>query len=223
MQKTSMKSNGSLPAKRNRLPAQIIERHKATVRIWQKNLSGDLVISNSEITVEKAFDEPKLLDLQKSQDRKTLIGLIVLQINDLLEFLGMEGKMKAKHIFDTAELILDTYGAFSLRNIQHCFNLVKRAEYPFNEELYNKVDGRKILKWLKRYDELILEDYIFGEAESKILHDKTRSMFRKKTLDDRLIDVAGAFGQLKSTLKQNGIAEISKQKANHKKHNNAKD
>ena len=89
MQKISTKSNGFLPEKQNRqIPAKAQERHNKVVQTWQANFKGDLVISNSEITIQTGLQEVRLFQLAKTQSEKDLISLIALQITDLIEFLG---------------------------------------------------------------------------------------------------------------------------------------
>jgi len=65
--------------------------------------------------------------------------------------------MSANAILDTAELIVSEYGYFSLDMIMDCFKLVKAAKAPFDDEVYGSLSGRKILSWLKRYEQYVLD------------------------------------------------------------------
>ena len=172
------------------------------MQTWQANFKGDLVISNSEITIQTGLQEVRLFQLSKTQSAKDLISLIALQITDLIEFIGLSGKMSAKQIFDTAEFILDDYASFSLMALQHCFNLIKKSEPPFDEKLYNSISGKKIIEWLRRYDKLV-DDFIFADANKKIEYDKYRSFDRQRNSGDKLLGISGALGHLKNQIKNN--------------------
>ncbi|MEA3450283.1 MAG: hypothetical protein U9Q83_00100 [Bacteroidota bacterium] len=160
-----------------------------------------MVIQNNEITIKSGLAEARIRHLKKSIAHKEIIGLVVMQITDLIEFLGLDGKMKAKQIFDTAEFICDDFANFSLMGLQHCFNMVKKSEPPFNENLYHSINGKKIIEWLRRYD-VYVDKYLFADAERKLFSDQMRAFDRKKTIGDGLIGVAGAIGTLKQNVKK---------------------
>lgn len=205
MQETSMNSRESMPEKQNKMPA-IIQANQQVVQTWKQNFAGDMVISNTQITIDAGLKETRLTALKKTVERVELIGIIVLQITDLLDFLGMQSKMSAKQIFDTAEFIIDDYDNFSFTGVQHCFNMIKKSEAPFNDTLYNSITGRKIIDWLHKYDTFV-DDYLFQEAESKIYHDQFRAYDRKKNVGDGLIGMSGALTELKNNVKKHKNAK----------------
>jgi len=185
------------------------------VQTWLQNFNGD-IISNSDITVDKGLKETRICQLKKTISHKELVGIIVLQITDLLDFLGLQSKMSAKQIFDTAEFIIDDYDNFSYTGLQHCFNKIKKSETPFDEPLYNSITGKKIIGWLRKYDAFV-DDYIFSEANSKIYHDQMRAYDRKKMTGEGLIGMSGAFSELKKTVKNQKLSDATKKYRNHKK------
>lgn len=161
------------------------------------------MIRNRDITIQTGLQERRLYQLAKTQSEKELIGLIGLQLQDLIEFLGLNGKMTAKQIFDTAEFILDKHGFFSLRALQHCFNMVKNSEKPFDKPLYNAINGKKILEWLNKYHEIV-DEYLFADANSKVYTDHFRATERTKQddINRAFADLTSTFGRVKDAVRQ---------------------
>ena len=153
------------------------------------------MITNSQVTIDAGLKENRLSMLIKSIDKRELIAIIVLQITDLIEFIGLSGKMSAKQIFDTAEFIVDDYCNFSLMGLQHCFNLIKKSEPPFDDKLYNSISGKKIIEWLRRYDAYV-DNYIFDEANRKLERDQMRALDREISAGDKLLSVALTYNHI---------------------------
>jgi len=129
------------------------------------------------ITKDSGLAERRLFQLKFTQKEKSLVIMVSLQIQDLLDFFGFKNTMNANQILDTAEFIVQDFDNFSIRAIQHCFNMLKKGEPPYNTELYNTLNGAKILRFLKKYDEYI-DDYLFSESNKKAEHDKIRAFTR---------------------------------------------
>lgn len=164
-----------------------------------RSFKGDLVIPNSEITLQTGLNERRFMHLKKTVNQAELVTVISLQIQDLLDFLGME--MTSKQIVDTSEFILQKHDFLSIRGVQHCFNMVKSAEPPFNKPLYNSVTGRKILDWLREYDKLV-DEYLFADAEKKVYLDGFRKLDKKiNKTQQGLIGLADAMGTIRENLK----------------------
>jgi hypothetical protein len=174
-------------------------------------LKGVIRIEPSEINLSSGLTELRLYQLRKSQPLKDLVGIVVLQINDLLEFLGRTGKMTANNIFDTAEIIIEKFDILSFRLIQDCFNRIKKSEPPFNDELYNSITGRKIMTWLDKYLNIV-DDHLFADANKKVYSDSLR-IFDKQVnkTEQGLFNVAGAFKELNHNLKKLDLVNNKKQ------------
>ena len=97
------------------------------------------------------------MHLTKAVGRDKLVALVSVMIKDLQDFLEPSRKMSAKAIMDTAELIVDEYEVFSLDMIVDCFRKVKTAKPPFDDEVYGALSGRKIMQWLSRYDQYVMD------------------------------------------------------------------
>lgn len=170
------------------------------MQIWQRNLSGAIRISAKEVTHQTALSEVRLVHLKRTVPQSELVGIVVLQITELLDFLGMSTKMNANSIFDTAEILLDKFDFHSIRGFQHCFNLIKTGEYPFDDVLYNTINGRKVIEFMQKYDKYI-DDYLFAKATAKTEHDHMRYYDRPET-ERGLIALGNAFEHLKTARKK---------------------
>ncbi len=168
-----------------------------------------MVISNSDITIDAGLKERRLFQLKKTVKKEEIIGIVAMQITDLIEFLGLDGKMSGAQILTTAEYIVDDFENFSLMALQHCFNAIKKSEPPFDESLYNSISGKKIIDWLRRYDKKV-DDFLFAEAERKTIHDQMRVYDRNRTAGDKLMGMSGALGLLKNQVKEHGLSEAAK-------------
>ena len=160
------------------------------------HLAGGKRISNSIVTKEYALQEPCMFQLKNTMDVQTLEAVISLQIRNLLEFFNFKNTMNADQILDTAEFIVQDFDGLSLRAIQHCFNMIKKSEYPFNKELYNTINGHKILQFLAEYDKYI-DDYLFGKATFKTELDKYRADDRKDFTSQKLGNLSTAIKDIK--------------------------
>jgi hypothetical protein len=148
------------------------------------------------ITKESGLAERRLFQLKFTQKAKSLVIMVSLQIQDLLDFFGFKNSMNANQILDTAEFIVDSYDNFSLRAIQHCFNMLKKGDPPFDKELYNTLNGAKILRFLKEYDAFI-DDYLFSEATFKTETDKFRADDRKDFTTQKIGNLSFAIKDIK--------------------------
>ena len=119
-----------------------------------------------KVETKKALEAPRIMHLTKAVGRDKLVALVSVMIKDLQDFLEPSRKMSAKAIMDTAELIVDEYEVFSLDMIADCFRKVKTAKPPFDDEVYGALSGRKIMQWLGRYDQYVM-DMVNREAYEK--------------------------------------------------------
>lgn len=73
------------------------------------------------------------------------LSMMMLEVND---FFNVKGKMTAKQIRITAELILDNENFYDLTlgNIKACFR-----QKMMSEKLYDRLDGNIIIGWLREF------------------------------------------------------------------------
>jgi len=137
--------------------------------IWQKHLSGGLEhkrLPAHAINVTAAVAEPRISHLTRVAPRENVIALITLQIKDLIDFFNFKSTMSSEQIVDTAEFVVDEHYNLSLMAVQDCFNLIKKAKPPFDKDLYQSIDGRKILEALNKYD-IYMHEHLMAAAEEE--------------------------------------------------------
>lgn len=76
-------------------------------------------------------------------------AMLIVLINDLLDFFNYNRTMTINQIGQTIELIIDNYGAYTPEDFKICFNAIKIGKYG---KFYEGIDGGKILEMIKQYD-----------------------------------------------------------------------
>ena len=111
--------------------------------------------------------------------------------------------MNADQIIDTAEFILDNFHGLSIRALQHCFNMIKMAEPPFNKELYNTINGTKIMKFIQDYDKYV-DNKLFSKANLKVERAKfiAKETFEEQKTLRRVGDLSTEMQNLKEQTKK---------------------
>ncbi len=147
------------------------------------------------------MQEPNLKRLKKTISENELITIVSLQIKDLLDSLDFKNSMNANQIVDTAESIVNNKDGFSIRALQHFFNMIKDSEYPFNVELYNTINRHKIMKFLQDYYKYV-DDKLFSKANFKVEIEKMRADERQITTAGKLGGISEKFNKIKKELKK---------------------
>lgn len=123
------------------------------------------------LPAEKAEDErPQgalmLSHIRRSLDRRDQTMVLSMMITEVNDFFNVKGKMTAKQIRLTAELILDNDAFYDLTlgNIKACFR-----ERMMSERLYDRLDGNIIIGWLREFkSEMADRCEIVNEGKDRI-------------------------------------------------------
>ena len=103
-------------------------------------------------TIEQGLrlKSPTIAQIQLSQPESGLVTAhlrIVVAINELVQFFNVGKTMDASQLNFTAALIIERFPHFRFEEIKACF---RRA--MFREQLFDRLDGNIILRWLSQYD-----------------------------------------------------------------------
>ena len=109
--------------------------------------------------IQDVFDSPtpSLATINRELGLMQLKAALVFPIVDLLDFFNVPS-MSDRQIAQTINLIIETYPYLKMDDIVLCFKKVKKGSYDSAktnesyERVYNRIDGRMIMDWLKRYD-----------------------------------------------------------------------
>lgn len=138
---------------------------------WVTHFKGDITnrIPNSQISVSAGLKDTRLFQLKSSVSEQPLIVVLAKQIESLKDFLNVKSNLTSEQILDTSELILSDFDDMSFTAIMDCFNSVKKGKKPFNDTLYEALDGRKILMFLDKYRDHQIEHLETVHADRKQL------------------------------------------------------
>ena len=147
-------------------------------------------------TVEKAIDSkmPSLVKINKVLGTKEAVKVIATMIVNTTEFLNVP-KLTGIQIKMTAEFIYEEYYFLNISDLNLCFKNGMKGKYG---ELYNRIDGQIILKWLREYEDERVE---FAENRSYQKHDALTAHEKDRKYDgliDRLKEAGEKINKLKS-------------------------
>lgn len=90
---------------------------------------------------------PKLCDIRMATGDGAVKALLIIAINEVVQFINVSKNMNVEQVTLTAELVYDKYFYLTLPEIKHVF----RGAMAHNQ-LYDRLDGNIILGWLAEYD-----------------------------------------------------------------------
>ena len=118
-----------------------------------------------------------------------------LLINDLRLFFQVDNMITSDGIVALCPLIIGEYADLSLEEITVCFALAKKGYFG---EVYNRLDGQVILKWIRVYNKERLDRLL---RKSEEVHWQSRSdiCYREKAASNsELLNIAYAAREIES-------------------------
>ncbi len=100
-------------------------------------------------TLERCIrsEAPLLSSICREYSKEFVIKYIQLWLINLNEFLNISRKMNRLQIEETAEMFYDNYYYLNIADINLFFKQIKQGKY----ELYDCLDGTKLMNWLSDY------------------------------------------------------------------------
>ena len=92
---------------------------------------------------------PALSRLRKERGEATARSVLVLIMNDMLDFFNAGNDMNDTQVALTVDLILEEYPYMQADDITLCFRNAMKGKYG---KLYNRIDGQIIMGWLREYN-----------------------------------------------------------------------
>lgn len=93
---------------------------------------------------------PSLAVLRKDLGKTVCKAVVIIALDDLIEFYNVKMSFTDAQVNQTADLIMDTFFWFKMDDFKLCFNRAKTGYYG---AAYNRLDGSVIFEWLNRYAE----------------------------------------------------------------------
>lgn len=102
-------------------------------------------------TVSDVFSSgmPALAALKKERGEATARSVLVLIMNDMLDFFNAGNDMNDTQVALTVDFILEEYPYMQADDITLCFRNAMKGKYG---KLYNRIDGQIIMGWLREYN-----------------------------------------------------------------------
>ena len=103
------------------------------------------------MTVSDVFSSgmPALAVLKKERGEATARAVLVLIVNDMLDFFNAGNDMNDTQVALTVDFILEEYPYMQADDIALCFRNAMKGKYS---KLYNRIDGQIIMGWLREYN-----------------------------------------------------------------------
>lgn len=107
------------------------------------------------VTIERCIrsDAPQLSSMFREYSRDFVVKYIQLWIIGLNDFLNIPKKMNRYQIEETAEMLYDNFYYLNLADLNLFFTQLKQGKY----EMYESLDGNKLMNWLSKYVDQRLE------------------------------------------------------------------
>lgn len=103
------------------------------------------------VTVNDVFlsHEPDIGTVIRKYGQPEARAILVFLIADMLEFFNATESMSDTQVAMTIDLIIEEYPYFKTDDFKLCFKNAMKMKYG---KLYNRIDGRVIMGWLKEYN-----------------------------------------------------------------------
>lgn len=98
-------------------------------------------------------------------------------IVNISEFVNIGKNMNENQIYETAQMILDSYPYFTLADINLIFKKAKKGDFG---QIYDRLDGQIIFSWFTKYNSLRC-----SEAEEQSINQANSFKERDNRPDDR--------------------------------------
>jgi len=121
---------------------------KLSIEKIPKMLHAIIKVKTVSQALEKRKTLPSLVTMKKDLGEEKTLAYVELLIVNTNEFFNIKDKMRPSQIKETAQMILEEYYFFSLLEVIYVFKEAKKGRYG---EIYNSLDGSKIMKWFASY------------------------------------------------------------------------
>lgn len=118
-----------------------------------------------------------LAKINKTYGREFVESYIQMWIININEFLNYSRMMSENQIIETSMLVYDEYYFLNIAEIKMIFTDVKKGLYG---NLYEGIDGLKILSWFKKYYEKRMEHFE-SNLESESSHNRLENNDYQRT------------------------------------------
>ena len=164
------------------LPAQQVQSLEFTKNLLQAVEQGDtmrVVRMEQKVSMDSAIQAVSINNVIKSTDENLVVSGLAGLILRTSGFFNLSKVMTEDQAIDTAYLLLEKYPYESFEDFVIMFRNAKMGKYG---ELYNRLDGQIIFKWMEEYME---EKAIHREKTHRAVKFGTGDEISLKTIQDK--------------------------------------
>ena len=149
---------------------------------------------------------PSLATLGRERGEAIARAVLVIIMNDMLDFFNAGNDMKDTQVAMTVDFILEEYPYMQTDDITLCFRNAMKGKYG---KLYNRIDGQIIMGWIKAYNsERCTAAQVASENESKTRKQDEKSVSYTQYFD--MIREKAANGDKEALKAMNNAFSINK-------------
>jgi len=114
----------------------------------QEGDKSKIVALSSKVSIQTSLVAPTLKTLEKKYGLDDLASLISMLILQTASYLNLSNNINEDQSLETAFLLLEKYPHETIDDFIVMFKNAKKGEYG---EIYNRLDGQLIFKWMEKY------------------------------------------------------------------------
>ena len=164
---------------------------------------------------------PMIQDLIKTEGKRKMLAVLVLMVKDFCASMNVVRNMNEEQMIEAGAMLLEECENFRIEDYVMMFSLAKRGSFYPEVKIYDRIDIQTISQIMDEYwtrrsiagrkarDEdfvLIEKNLCDNPADRKsLVFDSKRGYVPEETMEDKMADLAGAIGALKSKLTESGL------------------
>ena len=190
----------------------------------------DLILKTNELmpkgiaNLTAVVKYPKIADLVVSEGRKKMLAVIVLLVKDFCGSVNVVRNMNQEQMIEAGLMLLDECGNFRLEDYVMMFSMAKKGQFPV-VKIWDRMDIQIVTAivdayWTRRKEageKATEEDFVIIEKiveenpidRKNIVWDEVRGYIEVATKEDKIMNVAAAFGAMKEVLIYRGLIKTA--------------
>lgn len=164
---------------------------------------------------------PMIRDLVQTEGKKKMLAVLVLMVKDFCASMNVVRNMNEEQMIEAGAMLLEECDNFRMEDYVMMFSMAKKGGFHPDVKIYDRVDIQTISQildayWLQRNEAGRIardEDIVNIETNlsenpsnrKSLVFDEKKGYVPEVTMNDRMSDLAGALGELKSKLTDCGL------------------
>jgi hypothetical protein len=163
----------------------------------------------------------KISELVQTEGRKKMLAVLVLMVKDFCASINVVRNMNEEQMIEAGAMLLEECDNFRMEDYVMMFSMAKKGAFHPEVKIWDRMDIQLISAimdeyWSRRKEAGIKareEEYLRIESNlsenpanrKNLVFDEKKGYVEEVKMDDRITDLAGAIGNLKSKLTESGL------------------